>query len=141
MIATPGATDTPVSKRTCYHPRTVDRLLIRGLRATTTVGVHDWEQRAPREIVLNLELSSDVASAAASDSIEDAVSYSAVSGRLIAFLASSRTRLVETLAERCADLVLSEFSIAWVRVELFKPGAVSEAEAVGVVIERGVAQA
>ena len=41
------------------------------------------------------------------------------------------------LAERVADIVLGEFGISWLRLKLGKPGAVAEAEDVGVVIERG----
>jgi dihydroneopterin aldolase len=44
--------------------------------------------------------------------------------------------LVETLAERCADIVLNEFNVPWVRLTLNKIGAVSMARDVGVIIER-----
>ena len=39
-------------------------------------------------------------------------------------------------AERCADVVLSEFNVEWLRLKLSKPGAVRGAVAVGVIIER-----
>jgi dihydroneopterin aldolase len=45
---------------------------------------------------------------------------------------------VETLAERCADIVLGEFGVTWLRLKLAKPGAVRGSKAVGVVIERGL---
>ena len=44
--------------------------------------------------------------------------------------------LVETLAERCAAIVLDEFDVRWLRLKLSKPGAVRGARAVGVIIER-----
>jgi len=44
--------------------------------------------------------------------------------------------LVETLAERCAGIVLQEFDVRWLRLKLSKPGAVRGARAVGVIIER-----
>jgi len=59
-----------------------------------------------------------------------------VSKRLVAFVSESGFGLVETLAERCAELVLREFDVAHVRLKLSKPGAVRGARAVGVVIER-----
>jgi dihydroneopterin aldolase len=40
------------------------------------------------------------------------------------------------LAERCAEIVLSEFKVSWLRLKLAKPGAVRGAKSVGVVIER-----
>ena len=44
--------------------------------------------------------------------------------------------LVETLAERCAEIILGEFNVSHVRLKLSKPGAVRGARAVGVIIER-----
>jgi dihydroneopterin aldolase len=49
----------------------------------------------------------------------------------------SEFQLVETLAERCAEIVLREFNVPWVRLTLNKVGAVSAARDVGVIIERG----
>jgi len=115
----------------------MDRVFVRGLTATTIVGVYDWEQETPRRVILHLEMATDVAAAAVSDSIDTTVSYGAVARRLVEFLGSSRTRLVETLAERLAEVVLREFPVTWVKLELHKPGAVPEAETVGVIIERG----
>jgi 2-amino-4-hydroxy-6-hydroxymethyldihydropteridine diphosphokinase len=59
-----------------------------------------------------------------------------VSKRLIEFVSQSGFGLVETLAERCASLILDEFKVAKVRLKLSKPGAVRGASAVGVIIKR-----
>ena len=56
--------------------------------------------------------------------------------RIIAFVTASDFGLVETLAERCAALILDEFGVRHVRLKLSKPGAVRGARAVGVMIER-----
>ncbi|MCS4609176.1 dihydroneopterin aldolase, partial [Enterobacter kobei] len=66
-----------------------------------------------------------------------ALDYKAVSKRLIGYVSQSGFGLVETLAERCAQLVMYEFGVPWLRLKLSKPGAVRGARAVGVVIERG----
>ena len=44
---------------------------------------------------------------------------------------------METLAERVAEIILSEFNVPWVRVRLNKKGAVRHASGVGILIERG----
>ena len=88
-------------------------------------------------VVLDLEMGSDVGRAAASDRIEQALNYKAVSKRLIDYVEGSEFQLVETLAERCADLILQEFGVPWVRLTVNKIGAVSAATDVGVIIERG----
>ena len=46
------------------------------------------------------------------------------------------TARVETLAERVAQIVITEFGVQRVRLKLSKPGAVRGARAVGVMIER-----
>ena len=115
----------------------VDIVFLRGLRIETVIGIYDWEKTIHQPVILDLEMSTDVARAAATDRIEDALNYKAVSKRLKDFVASSRFELVETLAERCAEIVRSEFGVRWVRLSLNKVGAVSGAQDVGVIIERG----
>ena len=88
-------------------------------------------------VILDLEMSTDVARAAASDRIEDAVDYKAVSKRLKQFVGESRFELVETLAERCAEIIRNEHGVRWVRLTVNKIGAVTDANDVGVIIERG----
>lgn len=116
----------------------MDIVYIRGLRIETTIGIHAWEKQMRRVVILDLEMASDIARAAASDQIADALDYDAVTKRMIQTVSSNRHELVETLAEQCAAILLKEFAIAWVRLNLNKPGAVGEGVDVGVVIERGV---
>lgn len=115
----------------------MDIVFIRGLRIETTIGIYDWEKEIKQPVVLDLEMASDVARGAATDRIEDALDYKAVSKRLKQFVAESRFELVETLGERCAAIIREEFGVPWVRLTLNKVGAVTNAEGVGIVIERG----
>ena len=115
----------------------MDIVFIRGLRLQTIVGVHPWERTAPRTVVLDLELGSDCARAAATDAIADALDYDAVSRRLTRLVCESRFALVETLAERCVAVLQEELGIPWVRLTLNKPGAIGEGIDVGVIVERG----
>ena len=82
-------------------------------------------------------MATDVNKAAASDKIEDALDYKAVAKRLISFIGNSEFELVETLAERTAEIILTEFDVPWLRLSLNKIGAIRGARDVGVVIERG----
>ncbi len=115
----------------------MDIVFLRELRVETVIGIFEWERRIRQVVSLDLEMATDVARAAASDAIEDALDYKAVAKRLIQFVGESRFQLVETLAERVAALLREEFGIPWVRVTVSKPGAVRGAREVGVVIERG----
>ena len=82
-------------------------------------------------------MASNVANAATSDDIKDAVDYKAVAKRLQQFVGDSEYQLVETLAENVAALLQKEFTLPWVRVRINKKGAVRGADDVGVIIERG----
>ena len=115
----------------------MDTVYIEGLKTDAVIGVYDWERSIRQTLVLDLELASDNRAAAATDGIADAVDYDAISKRILAYVQASEFELIETLAERVAAIVLSEFNIPWLRLKLGKPGAVAEASDVGVIIERG----
>lgn len=116
----------------------MDIVFLRDLHIDTVIGIFGWERRTRQTVILDLEMSTDVARAAASDDIADTLNYKAVAKRLIAFVRESEFQLVETLAERCAQIILQEFNVRWVRLTLNKKGAVRDATDVGVIIERGV---
>ena len=116
----------------------MDIVYIQGLRIYTIIGIHDWERTRPQIVSLDLEMSADIRAAAATEDITKALDYDAVSKRLIAFVKASEFQLIETLAERIAQLLMAEFSVPWLRLRVSKPDAVPEARDVGLVIERGV---
>ena len=115
----------------------MDIIFLRDLRIDTIIGIYDWEREQRQTVVLDLEMSTDVARAAASDDIRDALNYKDIAKRLIQFVGESKFQLVETLAEECAHIIRNEFNVQWVKIELNKQGAVSGSRDVGVIIERG----
>jgi len=115
----------------------MDTVFIRQLRADTVIGVYDWERNVRQNVVLDLEMATDNRRAAASDEIADALDYAAISARVLSFIKGSEFQLIETMAEQVAAIVLGEFGVPWLRLRLAKPGAVAQAQDVGVVIERG----
>jgi len=114
----------------------MDKVFIEGLEIETLIGIYDWERKIRQPLVFDIEMGFDNRKPAASDAIDETLNYKAVSKRLIQFVSASDFGLVETLAERCAELVLKEFDVTQVRLKLSKPGAVRGARAVGVIIER-----
>lgn len=115
----------------------MDRVFIEDLRIETTIGIYDWEKAIRQTVALDIEMAFDNRAPAASDRIDDTLDYKAVSKRLKQFVGESRFELVETLAERCAEIIRDEFGVAWLSLKLSKPGAVTGSKAVGVIIERG----
>jgi len=113
-----------------------DRIFLRGLAVDCIIGFIDWERRVKQTIVVDLEMSIDCRRAAIGDAVADTLNYKTVAKRLIAFVEASSFHLVETLAERTAELILHEFGVAWVRLTVSKPGAIRGSRDVGVTIER-----
>ena len=114
----------------------MDKVFIEALEIETVIGIYDWERKLRQPLLFDIEMGFDNRIPAASDAIADTLDYKTVSKRLIAFVSESSFQLVETLAERCAELILDEFNVTQVRIKLSKPGAVRGARAVGVIVER-----
>ncbi|MBV8405378.1 MAG: dihydroneopterin aldolase [Gammaproteobacteria bacterium] len=113
-----------------------DRIFLHGLTAQCLIGFIDWERRVRQTVVLDIELPVDCRHAALTDEVADTLDYKQVAKRVLAFVAASEFKLVETLAHTVALLILAEFGVEWVRVSLNKPGAIRSSRDVGVVIER-----
>ncbi|MDZ4730908.1 MAG: dihydroneopterin aldolase, partial [Xanthomonadales bacterium] len=112
------------------------RVFIEDLRVETVIGIYAWEREIRQVVSIDLEMAFDIRRAGETDAIDDTLDYKSVAKRLIKFIESSEFQLVETLAERCASIVLSEFPVDWLKLKLSKPGAVRGSSAVGVIIER-----
>ena len=117
--------------------KSMDIIFLRDLKIETIVGIYDWERKIKQTVILDLEMATNVSKAAASDKIEDALNYKAVTKRLISFVGNSEFELIETLAEHIANIILVEFNVTWLRLSLNKIGAIRGARDVGVIIERG----
>lgn len=115
----------------------MDKVLIEGLKVEASIGIFEWEQRIRQQVVFDLELGTDTRKAAQTDRIEDTLDYKAISKRIAELTGEGHWGLVEKLAETVATCLREEFGIPWVRLSVRKPGAVTGAAAVGVVIERG----
>ena len=115
----------------------MDIVFLRDLKIDTVIGIYGWERRTQQTLIFDLEMSADIARAAASDDIKDTLNYKSVAKRLTQFVRDSDFQLVETLAERCAEIIREEYGVRWVRLTLNKKGAVRGATDVGVIIERG----
>src|SRR5690606_32320379 len=112
-----------------------DTVFIEGLEIEALIGIYDWERRIRQPLVFDIEMAFDNRVPAATDDIAKTLNYKDVSKRLIEYVGQSGFGLVETLAERCAAIILDEFGVSHVRLKLNKPGAVRGARAVGAIIE------
>jgi dihydroneopterin aldolase len=113
-----------------------DTVSIRELRVSAVIGVHDWEREIEQTLVFALDMAADVAKAAASDHISDALDYSAVAQTVADVVTQGEFQLIETAAERVARQLLADYPLGWVRVEVAKPLSRDGYTAV-VTVERG----
>jgi dihydroneopterin aldolase len=115
----------------------MNSVYIKGLRAESVIGVYEWERHIRQPLVLDLEMASDIAAAASTDHIGDALDYAEISKRVIALVEASEYQLIETLAHAVGHMIMRDFGVPWLRLRLGKPGAVAAADDVGVVLELG----
>jgi len=110
-----------------------DTIVIRGLEVASKIGVPDQERTEPQKLRVHLMM--EVLGFPERDEIEGTVDYKVVADRVVALAGHGERKLIETLAADIADLVLGEFAVLQVRVELEK-FILPETDWVGVAIER-----
>jgi dihydroneopterin aldolase len=113
-----------------------DTVSIRGLSVSAIIGAYEWERDIEQMLVFSVDMAADVARAAASDQLSDALNYAAVAQAIAAVVREGKFQLIETAAERVAERLVSEFGLIWLRVEVVKPRP-AEGFSAAVTIERG----
>jgi len=121
-------------------PRTMTapqrKVFIHGLVLDAYIGVYDSEQGVTQPIRIDLDAEVIEPSQPIGDRLEDVVCYDKMTQGIKAIIAEGHIKLVETLAERVADLALSHPMVLSVMVRIIKPNAIREADAAGVEVLR-----
>ncbi|MBX3116416.1 MAG: dihydroneopterin aldolase [Cryobacterium sp.] len=102
---------------------TPDLLRLIGLRGIGHHGVFDHERRDGQEFVVDLEVETDLRAAAGSDDLDQTLHYGILAEQVVAAIERDPVDLIETLAERIADLVLEFPTAQAVTVTVHKPSA------------------
>lgn len=98
------------------------------LRVDCIIGIHPHEREETQSVFLDIELDNDFSQAAISDTIHDAIDYTAVATMVTSLLQDRKFRLLESMVEEVAAMLLAQdVRITAVRVEIRKPAAVPEA--------------
>ena len=100
-----------------------DELAVRGIECYAHHGVFEHERRDGQRFVVDLVLGLDTASAAASDDLRHTVDYGSLVASVRAAVETDPVDLIETLAQRIADVCLSDTRVEWARVTVHKPEA------------------
>ena len=114
----------------------MDAVFIRQLRLQAWIGLYRHEKIAPQTVEIDLEIALPRDAVFKTGKVADTIDYGVVVAQLRVLLAKERFGLVESLAERIADLILEDFKSPRVKVSVAKLGVLREAKQVGVTIER-----
>lgn len=100
-----------------------DRITLTGLRARGRHGVYDFERVQGQDFLVDVELELDLTPAARSDDVADTVHYGELAARLVAVVGGEPVNLIETLADRLAEVCLADGRVAAATVTVHKPQA------------------
>jgi dihydroneopterin aldolase len=103
--------------------RGLDRVELVGLRATGRHGVLAHETALGQTFVVDVTLHLDTSEAAATDDLAATVDYGTVAQDVVAVVTGEPVRLIETLAQRIADVALGSARVQAVDVRVHKPEA------------------
>jgi dihydroneopterin aldolase len=114
----------------------MDVIMLRDLRVEALIGIHKRERHATQTVSIDLDIGLPGTTVFKSDKVADTIDYEQVALKIRALAASGHFRLVETLAERIARLLLDDFGAPWAKISVAKIGILANAKFVGVTIER-----
>src|ERR1041384_5898520 len=114
----------------------MDAVIIRDLRVEALIGIHKRERHVKQTVSIDLDIGLPGSAVFASDKGADTVDYEQASNAIRALAARPDFRLVETLADRIAALLIKDFGAPWIKVSVAKIGILPNAKFVGVTIER-----
>ena len=101
----------------------LDQITLTGLRASAFHGVFENERRDGQVFVLDVTVSLDFAAAAASDDLESTIHYGVLAEEIVTAVERDPVDLIETVAERIAQVVLAHRAAQLVTVTVHKPSA------------------
>jgi dihydroneopterin aldolase len=102
---------------------TSDRITLKGLRARGRHGVLAAERELGQEFVVDVTLFLDTAPAAAGDDLTKTVHYGELAQALAKVVEGEPVDLIETLAQRLADVCLAQEPVQRAEVSVHKPAA------------------
>ena len=111
-----------------------DELAVLGIECFGHHGVFEFERREGQRFVIDLALGVDTRVAAASDDLRDTVDYGSLVASVQAAVETHPVDLIETLAQRIADVCLLDERVDWARVTVHKPDAPIKATFADVVL-------
>ncbi len=114
----------------------MDKIIIKNILARGIIGIREWEREKPQDILINLDLFTEVRKPDTPDDIKECIDYSQVTKKVISHAEKAKRFTLEALAEDIAQICLEDPRVLKTTVRVEKPGAVRFSQSVGVEIER-----
>lgn len=115
----------------------MDSILIEGLQFNTVVGCFTWEREIEQLLSLDLVVKYDLSAAAASDCLDDTISYAEICEISCQAVQRAQPKLLEHAAYLVIKALFDHFlAIESIRITIRKPAIIPAAQAVGICIER-----
>jgi 7,8-dihydroneopterin aldolase/epimerase/oxygenase len=127
-------TTAPPSSKTTHRPPR--RVFVRDLEIMANVGIFEVEHRYEQRIVVSLDLDVLDGYDGHSERIGDVLDYSRIVIDTELLIQSTHFKLIETLAERIAELCLSHPTVIAATIKIEKPDIMPRCRAVGIEIHR-----
>ncbi|MBF0373256.1 MAG: dihydroneopterin aldolase [Alphaproteobacteria bacterium] len=113
----------------------VRHVFVRDLVLSCSIGVYVHERKGPQRVRINLDMAVREAGVVGDD-LANVVCYDTIVARMRLIAGAGHLNLVETLAERIADMCLEDPRVRMARVRVEKLDVFPDATSAGVEIER-----
>ncbi len=114
----------------------IRHVFIRDMIVDCSIGIYTHEKEHEQRVRINLDLAVGEGDHRINDDIRNVISYEDMAKGIEAIIAEGHINLVETLAEKIAEMCLQDLRVITARVRVEKLDIISSAESVGVEIER-----
>jgi dihydroneopterin aldolase len=111
-------------------------LKIKNLKLQTVIGVHSWEAEINREIIINVEIESDLPKAVKTDEIIDTIDYDLLVCKIKNLIATKRFKLVEKMAQEILQEVMQDQRIKRCKLEIDKVKPIENLQSFSVTVEK-----
>lgn len=112
----------------------MDTLNIKALSVATKIGVHAWEQRINQQLLIDITIPTDFR--ACGDNLANTIDYDALCQTVTEFVESQSFQLIESVANKVAQLIQQNFKVEKLTIAVSKPHAVKNAGTIQVVVSR-----
>ena len=113
----------------------MDKIILEGISVNAVIGTLPHERIRRQNLIADIEISLDLKKAAASDDLFQSVDYSEIEKRTVEIVQTSSFQLLEALAGRIGEMLLSYDLVRHAQVSLFKAAGSAAGRGVRIIME------